>query len=70
MTGVVVVWLGVSSTCHAGTNKQHSIAWGRREEEQPYTQPVNVTPSSPSAISANKHPPACSCWQEAGGVAV
>ena len=29
MTDVVVVWLGVSSMCHADTNKQHSTAWGR-----------------------------------------
>ena len=40
MTGVVVAWLGVSSMCHAGTNKQYSTARGREEgeEEQPHAQ--------------------------------
>ena len=59
MTGVaVVVWLGVSSMCHAGTNKQHSIAWGRREE-QPH-RPVNVThpPSPQPPAQTSSHQPA------------
>ena len=48
----------MSSTCHGGTNKQHSIAWGRREE-QPH-RPVNVThpPSPQPPAQTSNHQPA------------
>ena len=61
MTDVVVVWLGVSSMCHAGTNKQYSTARGREEGEevQPHAQPVNVThppPPQPPAQTSTHQP--------------